>query len=246
MNLTIAENGNNQYKKGENDMLKVRKIQNGDGINFTIIHNYKPVNFKVTLVERNFLTKVYEFIFISECGKYWTYSAYSGGNTGFGIDLYSICETSGERFQDYKIISDDIEEINEIVAELTLKDEKKREEQLKELYEKTDRINKLPNTFETPFKGLVFIRDEAEFNPVQSSYIRGGKIYLKRVNEKYFNIEGLRYYTTRNGGRKLKMFEQAYGEILSNNGYKTRKEISNAFDILLKQNKELEQMVKDA
>jgi hypothetical protein len=42
------------------------------------------------------------------------------------------------------------------------------------------------------------------------------------------------------------MFERAYGDILSNNGYKTRKEISNAFDILLKQNKELEQMVKDA
>lgn len=69
-------------------MTKIRKIQNGDGITFTIYKDGELVNFRLTLVKReNSWSKYHEFIFISDCKKYYTNSPYSGGNV---LGIYEV------------------------------------------------------------------------------------------------------------------------------------------------------------
>lgn len=229
-------------------MNRIANIDNGCGISFTIIQDNKKVNYTLTLVEEKNWWKKDEkgklgFIFISNCGKYYTNGVYSGGNTGFGISNYNIYQTDNEEFKEnYKILTSDLTLMGQLAEAETLWDEVEREHFHKSQKARVERINKLPDSFDTVLKDFIFVRFEAEYREGYSQLIQGRDVFLKKRDnlERYRNLFTLANYKTKSGKLRIKDFTKTFADYLDG------KDAREVLTTLLAQQKEIKTMIENA
>jgi len=224
-------------------MNKIRRIEEGNGIEFTIIIKGIKTTYELTLAERLSWKKDDKgdlvFIFISKNKKYFASSCYSGGNTGFGISNYDFQEINEDFHKEYLILTSNLDVINQIADAERNFDQNKEKEYDQKQRDKVERINNLPKCFDSIIPEFEFERTDVKYDPSHSKLIRGGYIKFKNKNNDRLFCD-IKDFVTKDGKKKVKNFINAYGTYIKD---KDPKEI---LESLLKQHTEIKNMINNA
>lgn len=168
--------------------MTIRQIKEGEGISFKIMLADKPVEFNLTLIAtQNFRNEAfdrYEFGFIDKTYTRYIRSPYTGGNTGFGKSGSDMKSITPEWSKSYKIITQDIDTINEYALAIEQEEQAERSSHELSMNSRVKSINNLPTTFKTGNKHLDticrFTRGKAEYRPSYSRNIIGAYVSLEK------------------------------------------------------------------
>lgn len=142
-------------------------IKPGSAVAVTIMGaNSKIDTWTLALIYDDGYFKEYQYGFLSPDKVNFVTSCYSGGVTGCGINQdSSICKISDDK---YKLITEDITEMNRIAEELRIKAEVAKEEAQTQRANKIEEINQLSEVFtiSEAFPGLVVKRTTVKPNAV--------------------------------------------------------------------------------
>ena len=192
--------------------MSIRKLEQGSGVGFSVMIDGNVVNFKLAIFARKSWndTEEMEYGFISEDEILYVKSTYSGGTTGMGISDYEISRERLTIPEGYRLVTIDLNEINEIGRQKEEKATNEKKEYEDVMRAKVEKINALPEAFEVEtmvLKPIIYFkRSEAYYNPRQSSRIQGGGFDIEfKDGKKRFNFS-LSNYKTETGRLRTKNF----------------------------------------